>query len=369
MKLDLFNTLEGLKEDEIHPKFKYLRDELFLRKQKSIISEWTEGFVDRDNKIVKEFQTTFHSSFWEFYLYSVLKENGFTIIQNYDRPDFMVSRPIEFNIEAVVANIKQSGIKEDERTFENILSMLTPAHLQKEFNQYLDEAIIRYANAIQGKNKLYINNYSNCDWVKKDTPFVVALGSYDQVDYGREYIYPLMALLYGYYYRPQTKGYYKKEFVIKPDSNAKIPIGLFLKEEYENISAIMFSCTMTLGKLTSLSIVQEGSHYDSNQVFTIRHDDEDEEFEYKMQMVSKETPEYLDDGIFIFHNPNSKNKLPMETFQNTNITQINLLENKVHIEGENLPIVSRFNVPKLLPEQFIKNFVVETMLKYNGRDK
>ena len=367
MKLNLFKKLENLEEEKLHPKFKYLRDEVLLRNEKNILSEWTDGFIDRDNKIIKEFQTTFHSSFWEFYLFAVLKKYGFEINQNHDRPDFMISKPVEFNIEAVVANIKQKGKKENERTFENTISMLEPPHRQNNFNQFLDEAITRYANAIQAKNKLYKKNYSNCEWVKKHDPFLVALSSYDQIDYGREFIYPMMALLYGWYYRPETKGYYKKEYITKPDSSAQIPIGLFESKEYENISAIVFSCTMTLGKLTALSIVEENSSYNYNKVFTIRHDNDDQEIPYKMQIVSKETPEYLDDGLFIFHNPNAKNKLPEEIFKNTNILQVRIIENCIYFDGGNLPVVSRFNLPKMfLPEKYIKEFVVETMLKYNG---
>jgi hypothetical protein len=29
-----------------------------------VINDWANGFVDRDGKFVKEFQTTFNSSFW-----------------------------------------------------------------------------------------------------------------------------------------------------------------------------------------------------------------------------------------------------------------------------------------------------------------
>lgn len=32
------------------------------------------GFEDRDGKFVKEFQTTFNSSFWELYLFACLRD-------------------------------------------------------------------------------------------------------------------------------------------------------------------------------------------------------------------------------------------------------------------------------------------------------
>ncbi|PID48022.1 MAG: hypothetical protein CR967_01805, partial [Proteobacteria bacterium] len=36
-------------------------------KEKEILQSWCKGFPDRDNKFVKEFQTTFNPSFWEIY--------------------------------------------------------------------------------------------------------------------------------------------------------------------------------------------------------------------------------------------------------------------------------------------------------------
>lgn len=367
MKLDLFKHLNNVDEEKLHNKFKILRDEFMVKGEKEILTDWTEGFVDRDGKIINEFQTTFHSSFWEFYLHSVLKNNGFLMNQNHDRPDFMVTGPVEFNLEAVVANIKDGGVPENKRTFEDIMSMVVPPRLQSDFTNCLDEAITRCSKAMQRKNKYYKINYSKCNWIQSNTPFVIALSSYDQINYGREFIYPMMALLYGWYYRPETEGYYKRGFIVKPGSDAKLKIGLFNKKEYENVSAVMFSCTMTLGKLTSRSIVENKLPYNYNHVFTIRHDIEDNEIPYKLQIVSKETPEYLDDGLFIFHNPNAKNKLNLETFKNTNIIQIYMKENKMHTIGENLPIISRINIPKLfLPEQYVNQFVIETMSKYNN---
>ncbi len=130
MALDLFTKLGDIDESALHQKFKFLRDEPLLDGERAILTSWTEGFVDRDNKIVKEFQTTFHSSFWEFYLYKVFKEAGFTIDFTKDRPDFLINSPTELNIEAVVSNIKQGGAGEESRTMDNILSMLEPSLAQ-----------------------------------------------------------------------------------------------------------------------------------------------------------------------------------------------------------------------------------------------
>ena len=39
---------------------------------RKVISDWVNGFIDRDGKFIKEFKTTYDSSFWELYLFAVL---------------------------------------------------------------------------------------------------------------------------------------------------------------------------------------------------------------------------------------------------------------------------------------------------------
>lgn len=361
MTLDLFGKLEDINEGALHPKFKFLRDEPLLDGERAILIRWTEGFVDRDNKIVKEFQTTFHSSFWEFYLYKVFIEAGFNIDFTNDRPDFIINSPTELNIEAVVSNIKQGGIGEENRAMDNILSMIEPPHLQENYKEFLDEAIVRNSSAILSKNKKYQSGYSSCSWVKPETPFVIALSSYGQIDYGREYYYPLLALLYGLYFDPFKNDFEEVSEITKPNTSSPIPVGLFNDKSYEHISAIIFSCTTTLGKLTSLSISQSLSTLQLNTVINIRQDYEAPI--YKTQIVSPDNPEEISDGLFIFHNPFAKNRISKETFATTNIFQVTFDDRKLVFEGENLPIVSRFNIPQMM----FNNLIIHDInRKFNG---
>ena len=72
MKLELYHRIKDIDVRKWHPKFKLLMNEkLQFFRERHLVSNWTEGFVDRDEKIIKEFQTTFHSSFWEFYLFAL----------------------------------------------------------------------------------------------------------------------------------------------------------------------------------------------------------------------------------------------------------------------------------------------------------
>ncbi len=361
--LNLFEDI-GIPEDELHPKFKILRDVLNLTGEQEIIREWANGFIDRDDKIVKEFQTTFHSVFWEFYLFSVFKEAGFFIDFSKNRPDFIITNPYEINVEAVVSEIKQHGRKEDKRNLDDILSMVDPQHENENFKDFINEAITRYSNSIQNKKRKYLSEYSRCDWIKNDTPFVIALASYAQINYGKEFHYPLLALLYGYYFDPNTNSYNQLHEITKPETTSKIPIGIFRNEDMSDISAIVFSCTVTLGKLTSLSKSQNKSQLDLNHVINVRHDFEEPHF--KIHDVSPNTPEELSDGLFVFHNPHARIKLPLEVFHDTNAIQVTIESGNLKFEGNNLPIVSRLNIPKLLlPEEIKNKFILEVFEKFN----
>lgn len=359
MELDLFEKIENLDESKLHEKFLFLRDYEELSGARSILKSWTKDFCDRDNKIVKEFQTTFHSSLWEFYLFSVFKEAGLKIDQSKDRPDFMIKEPYNFNVEAVVANIKQDGVSEKERTIEDQLSITEPPQLQKDFYDVMDEAIVRYSNAINSKNNKYIKDYSNCEWVASYDPFLIASSSYDQINYGREYIYPMMALLYGLYYDSNKDCYVEKSSIKKPNTGSDIPIGIFYDKKFENISAIIFSCTVTMGKLESMAI--SNNKFSLNQVYNIRRDFEDSKIPYKLQKVSYEYPELLSDGLFIFHNPNAVNKLAIDTFESTNATQYFIKNNMIFNTQNTYPIVARLNTSKILCS------VVEPMIQEHLR--
>lgn len=358
MTLNLFEKIEGISEDDLHPKFKLLRDEIPLQGERDILTRWTDGFIDRDNKIVKEFQTTFHSSFWEFYLYSVFREMNFEIDFSKDRPDFIINKPINIFIEAVVSNIKREGIEESKRTSDDVLSMIVPPNKQKDFFELTDEAIVRNSNAILSKSVKYLEKYINCEWVDEQIPFVIALSSYGQINYGREYFYPMLALLYGYYFVPKIDNYVIRENIVKPGTESAIPIGIFKDKSFEHISAIIFSCTTTLGKLTSLSISEDITGVQFNRVINVRHDYEPPH--YKIQDVTKDNPEYLSDGLFVFHNPNAKNKINYNQFESSNAIQVIFEDGNFKFEGENTPIYSRLNLPKyMLPDEVIEMIMMD----------
>jgi len=349
-----------------HRKYQLLSDKKYYSDcERNILEDWTEGFVDRDNKIIIEFRDTFHSAFWEFYLHAVFKNNGFILDQSHNRPDFIITAPYLLNIEAVTSQIKQTGIPECQRNMNDILSMVTPPWAEPTFYSTLDESIVRLSNSINLKHNKLINEYSMCDWVQKSTPFALAVSSYDQVNYGCEYIYSMMALLYGLYFNIEDSSFSKKTFINKPGTESHIPLGLFLDNAYEDISGIIFSCTLTLGKLESLANSLAGIR--NNLVYVIRHDPDDIGTPYKIQVVNQENPEYLEDGLFLFHNPKAKNKIPLEMFHSAGVYQLIYENDTIKNSPEIYPLIARISFDKNLERNFLP-YIEQQLMLYNRRD-
>jgi hypothetical protein len=350
MSIDLFQTLPDLDEQKLHTKYKILRDHLALSGEWEILRGWCSGFVDRDNKIIKEFQTSFHSALWEIFLHAFLKEAGCEVDYSKNRPDFIVTSPRQIFIEAVVSEVKKDGRKEETRGFEDLLDYGDPLTKSRLFEEIIDEAITRHSNSIRQKLSKYSNEYAALPWVDENAPFVIALGSYDQLHYGKEFSYSMMPLLYGKRYHPLSNGYYKIDHIVKPGTSSPIPVGVFEDASFSNISAIIFSCTVTLGKLTSLAISQ-GIYKGLNGVLNVRHDYDAPHF--PCHLVHPNSPEYLSDGVFVFFNSHAKNPLPRDSFGQTNAVSTYHTNGGIFTCGNNLPIVQRFNYPWANSETFV----------------
>lgn len=367
--MEIFKPIKDLDENKLHPKYKLLRDNNMLSLERRLLESWTEGMIDKDHKMVREFQESFHSCLWEFYLYRLFIDSGFVIEQNHQMPDFFITSPNKFYVEAVVSNIREGGKGEDTRTIDDLYELMLPPYLYKNFYRDLDESITRHSNSLQQKLKKYNKDYSKRDWVDTNCPFVIALGSYNQINYGREYIYSMMALLYGGYYDAEKDSYYNKDHIIKPGTSAsKIPLGVFtdkdMEEDYKNVSAVIFSCTLSLGKLTSLLISDGLLH--TNKVYNIRrcNKDGDAHGKYLLQIVSPNSPEEFADGLFVFHNPNAKIKLPENLFANIPVTQFFFENGNVCILGNETPLVARHNTSILL-NKLVSHHVQECVRMYN----
>jgi len=359
MTLNLFDTTTLPHGLNVHEKVSTLK---WLPGERQILERWAEGFKDRDGKFVNEFQSTFHSSFFELYLFALLKSQGMTVDLTRSRPDFLVTAPSQIVIEAVTANIKKGGRLEDKRTFDDILSMFSPPWKNADFDEQLADSIVRYSSALCTKAKKYHESYSQLQWVRANTPYVIAMGSFSNVNYGREFHYGIVALLFGAMFDSGTRENTRVSSIKKPGTDSLIDLNLFSKDEFRHVSAVLFTCTLTLGKLTSMSI-SEGNP-SMNLVTLIRQDNEEPIF--KLQEISMDSKEDLFDGLFVLHNPKATNPLPVSAFAGTSAIHIRQFNNGHTFEGENLPLVARLNLSRAdATPEMMRCYGIDAFLSFN----
>ncbi len=132
-------------EDKMHAN---LRSILSTRNgyNMDVLQDWARGFVDRDGKFVEEFQTTFNSSFWELYLFAVLKKYGMSVDFSQARPDFCIPS-LRLNIEATIASHAQGAEPEFAKLGKTLPSDLNTFNLQ---------TIVRLSNSLAAKHRKYV---------------------------------------------------------------------------------------------------------------------------------------------------------------------------------------------------------------------
>jgi len=290
--------------------------------ERDLLQEWSDGFVDRDKKFVEEFQTTFNSSFWELYLYATFNEYGFNVDWSHQAPDFaIIGEGVEFIVEAVTANAADGKPNEWDRTFsEKELKILGDL---KKLNT---EAIIRLSNAILGKVRKYNESYKNLDHVK-NMPFVIAAAPFEQPHFNHQYDRPIRALLYNYYVDEEAYLLSPEKFpdgppgiqldYVEKDNGAEIPLGFFNDPGMEEVSAIVFSCTATWGKLSALSV---NEMRDTKVVSTWATPPNGEP--EKRECSAEEHEESITDGLQVFHNPYAKYPLDSKVFRREGVVQL-----------------------------------------------
>lgn len=279
---------------------------------------WCNGFPDRDNKFVKEFQTTFNSSFWEIYLYALFKEINFKMDWSHSSPDFVFEyKNKKIVVEATIAAAASGKPPEWEKDILNG----TPTRF-KNMNM---ESIIRLSNSISSKYRKYKSSYSKLSHVKSN-PFVLAVAPFEQPHFNLQCEVPIMALLYDFYvdedaYNDRSHLYPNGPpgvslGLVEKDNGSEIELGLFEDAGHSDISAIILSTTATWGKVEAMAT--ETQHRFVNTVWW----SEEERKPIYISSVTDNDSESIMDGLYVFHNPFAKKPLEPETFRHKGVTQV-----------------------------------------------
>ncbi|WP_146140698.1 hypothetical protein [Haliangium sp. UPWRP_2] len=308
--MDLFKPL--VPTDAQHPNFKRFL-EYYSQETRDELQRWADGFVDRDGKFVKEFQTTFNSSFWELYLHIAFKTLGFTLDFSHQSPDFLVRTPNgPFIAEAVIASHPDGYAPEWEWSQAN------------DSTEVIRVACIRLANAITSKYKKYCDLYASKSHVK-GLPFVICVTPFEQPQSFAQNLSAIRRVAYGYELlmihnektgEPLVVGETKFENTYK-DTGADIPLSLFLDPKYACISAILFSTTARMCKLQALCNEQMSA--DRQTIFCADRFDPSSKVSRRIVASRPEYKETVLDGLHVFLNPHASVPLDVRAFQNQEI--------------------------------------------------
>ncbi|ALI01655.1 hypothetical protein C1Y08_24330 [Pseudomonas sp. FW306-02-F02-AA] len=288
--------------------------------EREVVAGWAEGFPDRDNKFVREFQTTFNSSFWEVYLYRLFRSYSLDLDWSHSSPDFWLRTPYgEVIVEAVTANAAVGTVPEWEKP-----TMMTENVRKKEFWPLNREAIIRISNALLAKVRKYGSHYQKLPHVP-GKPFVIALAPFEQADFQYQYDRPMRALLYDDYVDEDAYVRNPELFPdgppsvklgeIEKDNGSTFDLGIFENDQWSEVSAVIFSCVATWGKTVAMS-----THARNGFVAATWGTNSSGESAKRMSRIGVPS-ETISDGLQIFHNPYAKNPLDLRVFRRKGVVQ------------------------------------------------
>jgi hypothetical protein len=281
-----------------------------------VLQDWARGFVDRDGKFVHEFQSTFNSSFWELYVFAVLKKYGLAVDFSKARPYFYIPHH-NFNIEATIASNAQGG--EPENVLRNM--ELIP----KDLNEFNRKCILRLANSLTGKHRKYLESYATLEHVR-DRPFVVAVTNFDQPFSFMAAQRPIEAVVLGHYVDEERyiqtgrpKGGLDGEDLerVFKDGGSPVELGLFRSPAYKEISAVMFNGCATIGEVRAVC----ADPSDAIEFTALRLNPKSDQ-PHVIQQPKRLYQESLVDGLRIYHNPFATHPLNPAIFRHPSVFQI-----------------------------------------------
>lgn len=284
-----------------------------LAAERAVLSAWARGFLDRDKKFVKEFQTTFESGLWELYLHAVLKELGQGIDLTYHAPDFLVTNPSYFTMEATIAAPPLGGA--------SAIGTGVPK-IPVDLNEFNREATLRACNAISSKLQRYRNHYSTLHHVK-GRPFVLALAPFDRPLAYLEYDRPIQAALYGRHIDEEQTMAEGLSTVLEREIAAvskrpgvDVPVGLFCSDVCKEISAVVYSAVAGWGKVRALA-----DSPGQLSVYTTLHASTSSSMPEVRRTRKRDYSEHLLDGLHVLHNPFATHPLSVDVFKHSSVSQ------------------------------------------------
>lgn len=314
MPIELFKPLVPLEKQ--HPIFQMILNEQF-GPEREVIAQWAQDFEDRDGKFVQEFQTTFESSFWELYLYAALKTLGLSLDLQYHAPDFLIDGPLPFGLEATIAAPPAGG---------KPAYGFPHADLPSDFTDFNIESTLRICNSFDAKVKKYRKSYSQLAHVQ-DKPFVIGIASFDRPHAHFASGRSILAALYGLYHdetavtATDSKVPSFNVTGAPKNVNVVIDVGLFCDDSYPEVSAVIYSCLATWGKVRALA-----DNPDAITAYTTLHPNPGSIFPVVRNALKRDYSEHLMDGLFVLHNPFAKHPIPHGVLSHPRVCEVTVAD-------------------------------------------
>lgn len=309
--------------------------------ERAVLEAWARGMPDRDGKFVKEFQTTFESGLWELYLHACLKAWGHRIDFTHASPDFTVTAPTPYLLEATIAAPERGG----QPAFGD-----GPPTLPDDFNKFNRLATLRVCNSFTSKVRRYREYYRSLpDAAGK--PFVIAIAPFDRPAAHLASNRPIVAALYGDYYDEEAtiagldeRVVHERVQTVIKDSGVEVPVGLFTDARFADVSAVIYGPLATWGKLCALS------HAPGREsVFTTMHPNPDSLYPEVRRAAKADYVEDLFDGLYVLHNPYANQPLDETVFDHPRVGQFT--------KGDDGALYS------LAPDDFLLMRLIETTVR------
>jgi len=313
MAIDLFKDLR--KRKPLHPQFLKVRDEIWMAPARGMLNEVAATMEEPDGNFAEQFQTHgFDSRTFEIYLQAFFTEAGHVIDRRHDRPDFLISRDgLTVAVEAVTANPPPN---KDYTPYVPIY-LDPPKSSEEALHYFRNEVAIKFGSPLYSKLK---KEYWKLPHVA-GKPLIIAIESFHGEASLTISSTNLSNFLFGLYHHHHFDD--DGNIVVEADKvkehigSKTIRSNFFQLEGAENISAILFSNTGTIGKFNRMG--QEGQHR-SSEVRLFRYgtcyDDDPNSamaatFAYEVG-EGNFPPEPWRQGSVLIHNPGALHPIPAE---------------------------------------------------------
>lgn len=310
MKSDLFIPIVRRKNPSKH--FDLLSSSHQHEPTRLMMDEVFQYFTDNDGNFIEQFQTTgFDQRVFELYLFAYFHYEDYTVIRDYDRPDFLIEKNgIRVAVEATTATETKNGKDETNNT------ELLGNNIEEKL---LHELPIKLGSPLFSKlNKRYWE-LPHC----KNTPLVIAIEDFHEEGSLQFTDSSLLQYLYGQKDEIVTDVNGKETLITSKISEHRvgtkvIPSGFFYQPNVENISAVLFSNSGTIAKFRRMGY-QCGyySHFMKIMRHGLRYNPDPKAFyplEFAYDLDEQPYKESWGEGLVVCYNPNAKHPIPRDFF-------------------------------------------------------